>query len=88
MHIALVLLCTHNYAGTASDEELYSLAVFLAGAGPPHSWRHLTTAQLGFAAAAAGEASRGEQWEWLAACHKALFHACAKGERPNSLCGK
>ena len=82
-----MLLGMHDDAGTASDEELHSLAVLLAGAGQPHSWQHLTAAQLGFAAAAAGEASQGEQQQWLAACHKALFQACAKGERPFVSCG-
>ena len=82
-----MLFCSHNDAGTASDEELHSLAMLLAGAGPPHSWQHLTTAQLGFAAAAAGQASQEEQRHWLAACHNDLFQACAKGKRLFVLCG-
>ena len=82
------MLRMHDVAGTASDEELHSLAALLAGAGPPHSWQHLTAAQLGFAAAAAGEASQDARWQWPAACHEALFQACAKGEHPFVLCGR
>ena len=83
-----MLLRMHDDAGTASNEELHSLAVLLAGAGPLYSWQHLTAAQLGFAAAAAGEASRQERWQWLAAGHEALFQACAKGEHPFVVCGR
>ena len=67
-------------AGAASAEELHQLSMMLATAGPPHCWEHLSIAQLGFAAAAAGAICESDRWRFLDTCHGELLQACAKGE--------
>ncbi len=54
--------------------------MMLATAGPPHCWEHLSIAQLGFAAAAAGGICEGDSWRFLETCHRELLQACAKGK--------
>ena len=53
--------------------------MLLAGAGPPHCWKHLGIAQLGFAAAAAGAACESDRCRFLETCHRELLQACARG---------
>ena len=55
--------------------------MMLASAGPPHCWEHLSTAQLGFAAAAAGAICESDRCRFLDICKKELLQACATGKR-------
>ncbi|CAL5220366.1 g2367 [Coccomyxa viridis] len=70
---------TRSKVGAASAEELHQLSMMLATAGPPHCWEHLSIAQLGFAAAAAGAICESDRWRFLDTCHGELLQACAKG---------
>ena len=73
--------CQHGSAsaGAASAEELHQLSTMLATAGPPHCWDHLSIAQLGFAAAAAGGICESDRWRFMDTCYRELLQACAKG---------